>query len=74
MDLHDLQQLAQQAGVSDQVTQGIYGVGSAPQLVRAIQRAQGLEDCFRTDQRYLCKNGRCEWRDECLKLVARWQN
>ncbi len=74
MNLHELHQLAEKVGVFDTDAYAAYGFVSEPKLIRAIQRAQGKEACFRTEKRYLCKNQSCEWRKECLRLVAHWQN
>lgn len=47
--------------------------GSKRLLVHAIQRAEGHTVCFRNDERFLCQESGCEWRDECLKLTAAWR-
>jgi len=73
MNQHQLQQMARAAGVPEQLSRDVVpGTRREPQLIRAIQRAQGMEDCFRTDRRYTCKNLACPWRGECMRLVARW--
>jgi hypothetical protein len=28
--------------------------------------------CFRTDERYFCRNRNCDWWSECQQLVAEW--
>ncbi len=44
-----------------------------PKTVRAIQRAKNEEACFRTEKRFSCNEPGCQWRRECVKLVAQWQ-
>jgi hypothetical protein len=39
-------------------------------IIRAIQRAEGNNDCFGTDKIAYCKQGNCLWREDCL--VARY--
>ncbi|MGE0387777.1 MAG: hypothetical protein AB7Q97_23880 [Gammaproteobacteria bacterium] len=41
-------------------------------IVRAIQGAAGVSQCFRTEARNACEDYDCEWRRECLRLVADW--
>jgi len=60
----ELQQLAISLGIKD-----IENVSSHPMIVRIIQRHRGKEPCFATDKRYLC-NKSCEWRADCVKLIA----
>ncbi|MBS1215016.1 MAG: hypothetical protein H6R26_3633 [Proteobacteria bacterium] len=74
MSLEELHELAEKAGVFSASAYAASGFVSEPKLIRAIQRAQGKEACFRTDKRYVCKQQSCEWRKECQRLVARWQN
>ncbi len=74
MELEELHELAEKEGVFAAGTHAAHGFVSEPKLIRAIQRAQGKEACFRTERRYLCKNQSCEWRKQCLRLVAHWQN
>jgi hypothetical protein len=31
------------------------------------------EHCFMTEERLLCKDIHCEWREQCCKLVATWR-
>lgn len=40
-------------------------------LIRAIQKAQGREPCFLSDNRYECV-GACEWKKQCKRLIAEW--
>jgi hypothetical protein len=74
MSLNELTQLADRAGVFRPGTALFDMPLNEPKLIRAIQKAQGLDDCFRTDQRFFCKNEDCEWRDRCFKLVASWRS
>ena len=42
-------------------------------LVRNIQRKEGNQPCFRTDDRECCRGG-CEWEDDCKNcLIAAWK-
>lgn len=41
-------------------------------LVRGIQRRLGKPACFATDERYACTDYQCEWRVDCIKLIAEW--
>lgn len=41
--------------------------------IRADQINRGLTPCFRTAERLTCKESGCEWRKNCLKLVASWK-
>jgi len=38
-----------------------------------MQQLQGLEPCFRTEQRHACASNQCPWRHECQIMVAEWQ-
>ena len=46
---------------------------SEPALVRRIQMRLGQEPCCGTDARYTCREKECEWRSNCMQLVAAWQ-
>ena len=35
------------------------------ELIKAIQRAEGNKDCYRTAQVLTCEEKRCLWRDDC---------
>ena len=41
--------------------------------IRSIQREQGGEACFMTDERLFCSNYGCKWRKECCRLIAVWK-
>lgn len=45
---------------------------SEQSLVRSIQKAQGHNQCFRSDQRFLCKHKNCRWQCDCKILIAEW--
>lgn len=60
--------LARDAGVPESRIDEPYD-----RLVRTIQQSQGNEPCFMTDQRFVCRNFDCQWRAECVRLVASWQ-
>jgi hypothetical protein len=74
MSVHELHQLAEKAGVFASGNVPSYAMLDEPKLIRAIQKAHGQDDCFRTDQRFFCRNQECEWRSKCLKLVASWRS
>ena len=40
-------------------------------LIRKIQKAQGQEPCFLSDNRYYCDVS-CEWSQSCKALTAAW--
>ena len=47
------------------------GLGSAAKLrkgdaIRAIQRAEGNQDCFGASWRFDCQQHDCCWRSDCL--------
>lgn len=47
------------------------GLGAASRLrkgeaIRAIQRAEGNQDCFGASWRFDCKQLDCCWREDCL--------
>jgi hypothetical protein len=42
-------------------------------LIQAIQKAEGRKTCFLSEDRFLCRNCHCEWRDDCQKLTAAWR-
>lgn len=47
--------------------------GSRTTQIRSIQTERGDDPCFLTNKRLLCKDGACEWRKECRRLVAIWK-
>lgn len=47
--------------------------GSRVATIRATQLKQGVEPCFLTEKRLLCRQETCEWRQECCRLVAAWK-
>jgi hypothetical protein len=42
------------------------------EFVHSIQVATGHRPCFQSEHKYHCKDYDCEWRSECMKLVAEW--
>jgi hypothetical protein len=42
-------------------------------VIRAIQKSQGHDPCFRIDRNPYCPEQTCQWREHCLKLTAEWQ-
>ena len=45
---------------------------SKKSLVRTIQKAQGQNPCFLSDNRYVCDDY-CEWTRQCKALTAAWR-
>lgn len=47
--------------------QGLKGVSKLPkgELIRAIQRAEGNQDCFGAPWRFDCRQEDCCWRRDC---------
>ncbi|MEE9425204.1 MAG: hypothetical protein V3V18_09530 [Methylococcales bacterium] len=41
-------------------------------IVRSVQEIKGHQPCFQSDERHYCVEYDCEWRTECMKLVAAW--
>ncbi|MEE9412605.1 MAG: hypothetical protein V3V22_06085 [Methylococcales bacterium] len=41
-------------------------------IVRSVQEVKGHKPCFQSDERDYCVEYDCEWRTECMKLVAAW--
>ncbi len=58
MELQELRRIA-----------GKYGINPAgmakPELVRAIQRAEGVSDCFGCAEAEYCDEEGCRWREDC---------
>ena len=59
MDIRDICHIAGQLGIN------AAGKGRAD-LVRAIQRAEGIDDCFGLAAVKECDEKSCLWRDDCL--------
>lgn len=38
-------------------------------LIRAIQKAEGNNDCFATTQVRECNQMNCLWREDCVKAI-----
>ncbi len=51
------------------VAVGLAGVGKLrkAELIRAIQQAEGNNDCYGADWRHGCGEMLCCWRGDCLK-------
>jgi hypothetical protein len=64
---YELREIARSAGVLE-----VDRLFDETRLVWAIQKSRQQQSCFRTDDRVTCRNTRCEWRAECLKLIAAW--
>ncbi len=67
MNIQILKGLARGVGVVN-----LESIDKEQDFVRSIQVAKGHQPCFQSDQKYLCREFDCEWRRECLKLVAEW--
>ncbi len=39
---------------------------------KTSQNKSKKNSCYRTDERYFCKDRDCEWWCECQQLVAEW--
>jgi hypothetical protein len=58
MKMTDITNIAKKAGVKA-------GKMNKIQLVRAIQKAEGNEECFSTHQVNACGQVTCSWREDC---------
>jgi len=68
MTTEEIRAIAVQNGVTN-----AFQYTSTKQVVWAIQKARGEDCCFLSDQRMACRETECEWRDECMRLVAEWR-
>jgi len=68
MNVAELKAIAHHAGIPNAAN-----LHTKKQLVWAIQRSRGEEACFLSDRRIQCKDSECEWRFECIRLVAEWR-
>lgn len=39
----------------------------------SLQLRQGMDPCFGTEARFVCRDTGCPWWDECQELQAEWQ-
>ena len=62
MKIHDIREIAKQNGVN-------VGRLNKIELIRAIQRAEGNNDCFATPYVRECNQMNCLWRKDCMKAV-----
>ncbi len=46
--------------------------GDRPGTIRQQQHLAEHEPCFATDKRYSCREYKCLWRGDCVKLIAAW--
>ena len=67
MNIEILRGVARGVGVLN-----VESINNEQVCVRSIQRAMGHRPCFQSDDKYLCREMECEWRSECMKLVAEW--
>ncbi len=59
MDIQEIRRIAGQLGINP------VGMEKA-ELVRAIQRAEGVTDCFGSAAEEECDEESCMWREECF--------
>lgn len=59
--------------IHEEVTPDSDLLRSRASRIRSIQKEQGGEACFLTDERLFCSNYGCEWRKECCRLIAVWK-
>lgn len=59
MDIQEIRKIAKKMGVSTK------GMGKAG-LIRAIQRAEGIADCFGFAAVEECEEESCLWREDCF--------
>jgi hypothetical protein len=60
MKLQEVKAIAKERGVD-------YGRMRKEELIKAIQRAEGNNDCFGTSLSMECGQISCLWREDCLK-------
>jgi hypothetical protein len=60
MKLQEVKAIARQRGID-------YGRIRKDELIKAIQRAEGNNDCFGTELSRDCGQISCLWRKDCLK-------
>jgi len=58
----DVRKLAREKGLKS-------GQKTKVALIRAIQRAEGYNDCFATSYVAECDQMNCLWREDCLKAA-----
>lgn len=63
--LREIYALAQSRGINP------YRYEELPELIRAIQRAEGNSPCFATFTAMECCEHGCRWRAECLMLAGK---
>ena len=68
MELETLKARGRNLGLNEFVLRS-----SRKTLIQAIQEAEGRKTCFRSEDRFLCRNFDCEWRGDCQKLTAAWR-
>ena len=60
MNMNEIKEIASLRGVNP-------GRLKKADLVRTLQREEGNESCFQTNQADGCDQGQCLWREDCLK-------
>ena len=48
-------------------------VSTSSRWHRMIQPVDARPACFRSETRAGCKDRECQWRCDCMKLVAEWR-
>jgi len=62
MKLQEIKDIAKKMGV-------VAGKMKKPDLIKAIQRAEGNNECFATDSVSSCGQMNCLWRADCMKAA-----
>jgi hypothetical protein len=62
MKIHDIREIAKKNGVR-------VGRMKKTELIRAIQKTEGNDDCFATPYVRECNQMNCLWREDCMKAV-----
>jgi hypothetical protein len=62
MKFQDIRKIAKKMGFS-------VGRLNKMELIRAIQKTEGNDDCFATPYVRECNQMNCLWREDCLKAV-----
>jgi hypothetical protein len=62
MKIQDIREIARKNGVR-------VGRLNKIELIRAIQKTEGNEDCFATPYVRECNQMNCLWREDCMKAV-----
>jgi hypothetical protein len=64
MKLQEIKAIAKDRGIKA-------GSMKKTELIRAIQRAEGYNDCFGTEHVKVCGQINCLWREDCLEVMKK---